>query len=343
MKQMKRHFVCILINLIITGLLIIPSMSLAQKDAWTEKAPMHTAKSTVATCVVDGKIYAIGGWDGTKPLATVEVYDPIKNTWTKKAPMPTARCALSASVVNGKIYVFGGQLTAPIAPGPRVAAVEEYDPATDTWTKKADLPAPRAGLSTSAVDEIIYVFGGWPTLRSVEAYDTVEDSWKRKADMPTGRGGLSTSVVDGKIYAIGGGNDAGGNIVLFSTVEVYEPTTDTWKKKADMPTGRDYLGTSVVNGKIYAVGGFGGPNLAFLTTAEVYDIATDTWKALTDMPTAKTTTTSAVGGQIYAIGGGSWAGRFATVEVFDTGFIPPRSVDVVGKHITLWGNLKVSN
>ena len=340
---MKRHFVCILINLIITGLLIIPSMSLAQKDAWTEKAPMPTARSTVATGVVDGNIYAIGGWDGVRPLATVEVYDPVTDTWTKKAPMPTARCALSASVVDGKIYVFGGQLTTPIAAGPRVAAVEEYDPVLDTWTKKADLPAPRAGLSTSTVDGVIYIFGGWPTLRSVEAYNPVKDNWKRKADMPTGRGGLSTSVVGGKIYAIGGGNDAGGNFVLFLAVEKYDPLTDTWTKKADMPTGRDYLGTSVVNGKIYAVGGFGGANLDFLPTAEVYDVNTNTWKALADIPTAKTTTTSTIGGQIYAIGGGNWAGRFATVEVFDTGFVPPQSVDVRGKRITLWGNLKVSN
>jgi len=343
MKHMKRHFVCTLTNLILIGLLGTVSISLAGKGAWTEKAPMHTARSTVATCVVDGKIYAIGGWDGTKPLATVEVYDPITDTWTKKAPMPTARCALSASVVNGKIYVFGGQLTTPIAAGPRVAAVEEYDPVMDTWTKKSNLPSPRAGLSSSAVDGVIYVFGGWPTLRSVEAYDTVKDNWKRKAGMPTRRGGLSTSVVEGKIYAIGGGTSIQDANPVSSAVEVYDPLTDTWSQKTPMPTARDYLGTSVVNGKIYAVGGFGGPNLAFLPTAEVYDVSTDTWKALTDMPTAKTTTMSAVGGQIYAIGGGNWAGRFATVEVFDTGFIPPRSVDVRGKRITLWGNLKVSN
>ena len=335
---MKRNFVCTLTNLILIGLLVTVSISLAEKGAWMEKAPMSTARSTVATCVVDGKIYAIGGWDGVRPLAAVEVYDPVTDTWTKKAPMPTARGALSASVVNGKIYVFGGQLTTPIAAGPRVAAVEEYDPVTDTWTKKANLPSPRAGLSTSAVDGIIYVFGGWPTLRTVEAYDTVKDNWKRKTDMPTGRGGLSTSVVDGKIYAIGGAINPPPTV--FSAVEVYDPVTDTWTRKAGMPTGRDYLGTSVVEEKIYAVGGFGGPNLAFLTTAEVYDVTTDTWKTLADMPTAKTTTTSTIGGQIYAIGGGNWAGRFATVEVFDTGV--PSAVNPAGKLSTTWGGIKVA-
>ena len=56
---------------------------------------------------------------------------------------------------------------------------------------------------------------------------------------------------NGKIYAIGGGLQGVG----FSTVEEYDPATDTWTKKADMPTGRFALSTSVVNGKIYAIGG----------------------------------------------------------------------------------------
>jgi hypothetical protein len=38
-------------------------------------------------------------------------------------------------------------------------------------------------------------------------------------------------------------------------VEEYNPVTDTWKKKAKMPTARAWLSTSVVNGKIYAIGG----------------------------------------------------------------------------------------
>lgn len=36
---------------------------------------MPTARWGLSTCVVDGKIYAIGGIGGHKILATVEVYD----------------------------------------------------------------------------------------------------------------------------------------------------------------------------------------------------------------------------------------------------------------------------
>ena len=80
--------------------------------------------------------------------------------------------------------------------------------------------------------------------------------------MPTAREWLSTSVVNGKIYAIGGCERNPARAWVISTVEEYDPATDTWKKKADMPTARGLLSTSVVNGKIYAIGG--GPGLAEL-------------------------------------------------------------------------------
>jgi N-acetylneuraminic acid mutarotase len=75
--------------------------------------------------------------------------------------------------------------------------------------------------------------------------------WTEKTSMPAPRWSLSTAVVNGKIYVIGGltVNDA------LSTVEEYNPVTDTWTKKADMPTPRGGLSTAVVDGKIYAIGG----------------------------------------------------------------------------------------
>jgi len=53
--------------------------------------------------------------------------------------------------------------------------VEEYDPAMDTWTRKADMPTARSALSTSAVNGKIYAIGGYvgggTPLSTVEEYD----------------------------------------------------------------------------------------------------------------------------------------------------------------------------
>jgi N-acetylneuraminic acid mutarotase len=96
---------------------------------------------------------------------------------------------------------------------------------------------------------------------------------------------------------------------------------DTWTQKADMPTARKDLSTSMVNGKIYAIGGSPG-KAGSLSTVEEYDPATDTWTTKADMPTARWGfSTSVVNGKIYAIGGSPGepadAGVFSTVEEYD--------------------------
>ena len=71
--------------------------------------------------------------------------------WEKKADMPTARQFLSASAVNGLIYAMGGQ-DAFDDHLRRLATVEVYNPATDTWKKGTDMLAPRSQFATAVVD-----------------------------------------------------------------------------------------------------------------------------------------------------------------------------------------------
>ncbi len=92
----------------------------------------------------------------------------------------------------------------------------------------------------------------------------------------------------------------------------------TWKKKADLPTARMHLSTSVVNGKIYSIGG--GPRAQVsVSTVEEYDPATDTWTTKSPMPTPRfALSTSVVNGKIYAIGGaGGGPPGLRTVEEYN--------------------------
>ncbi|MFB0537678.1 MAG: kelch repeat-containing protein [Anaerolineae bacterium] len=229
-------------------------------DTWTRKADMPTARNGLAAAVVNGKIYVIGGdLSAGVSGATVEEYDPATDTWTRKADMPTRRTFLCASAVNGKIYAFGGIIAVqPPDPNWDTRLVEEYDPATDTWTKKTDIPTSRAGAGAAVVDGKIYVVGGVPgglhspPVSTVEVYDPATDTWTRKASMPTARSFLSLSAVGGKIYAVGGGVYGA---APFSTVEEYDPAADAWTTEPDMLTARLGLSTAVVNASIYAIGG----------------------------------------------------------------------------------------
>ncbi|MHC4533995.1 MAG: Kelch repeat-containing protein [Planctomycetota bacterium] len=179
-----------------------------------------------------------------------------------------------------------------------------------------------------------------------------QEGWTRKADMPTARHSFAASVVNGKIYAIGG--RAGGPI---STVEEYDPATNTWTRKADMPTRRYNAATCVVNGKIYAIGGHDGTEVTrtveeydpatdiwtkkadiplavarscagvvngkiyvILTEVQTYDPATDTWSVGAKTPTPRIPSVSVVDSKIYVIGGAGWDppwAPFSIVEEYD--------------------------
>jgi len=230
-------------------------------DTGTTKSEMPTARQGLSTNVVNGKIYAIGGgaassvsYTSVETFSTVEEYDPATDTWTTKSPMPTSRGFHSANVVDGRIYVIGGSHASYPARN-HVRTVEVYDPSTDTWTQKGDLPRGIGAGFSSVVDAKIYVFGGYGGSRRVDAYDPSTDTWTTKSEMPTALHALSTSVLDGKIYAIGGYVPGVAGDPGVATVEVYDPATDTWTTAPDMPTGKWGPRTSVVDGKIYVIGG----------------------------------------------------------------------------------------
>ena len=313
----------------------LASVSLAAEGTWTRKADMPTRRWELSTSVVDGKIYAIGGASayGSRPLRTVEEYDPATDTWTTKSEMPTARQGLSTSVVDGKIYAIGGGAGSggSYTGGKTFSTVEEYDTATDTWTTKSEMPTARGWHSAGVVDGRIYVIGGSPSypfsaVLMLEVYEPATDTWTQKGDIPCASSTSFASVVDGKIYTFGG-------YVCRQSYE-YDPGTDTWTQKADMPTYRVALSGSALDGKIYAIGGQKpSPPYPGLATVEVYDPATDTWTTGPDMPTPRwISSTSVVDGKIYAIGGmdNYPAAACGTVEEYDPN---PLVVDFNGDEI----------
>jgi len=98
----------------------------------------------------------------------------------------------------------------------------------------------------------------------------------------------------------------------------------TWTTKANMPTPRWGLGTSVVNGKIYAIGGAtssNGCDYPASSKVEEYDPQTDTWDTTkTAMPLPRESfAISEVNGKIYVIGGSpvTCANHTSTVQEYD--------------------------
>ena len=95
-----------------------------------------------------------------------------------------------------------------------VDANEVYDPIKDSWTDVTPMPSKRGGLTSAAVNETIYVFGGEEpsgTFNNNEKYDPKTNTWTSAPPMPTARHGLAAVSIDDKIYVIGGGPEPGGS------------------------------------------------------------------------------------------------------------------------------------
>jgi len=108
-------------------------------------------------------------------------------------------------------------------------------------------------------------------------------------------------------------------IGLLGVISTTRAGEETWTRKTDMPTARFGLSTSVVDGKIYAIGGGKTPYGAYLSIVEEYDPTMDTWTRKADMPTARSGhAAGVVNGKIYVIGGSPRAeASIASVQEYD--------------------------
>jgi N-acetylneuraminic acid mutarotase len=217
---------------------------------WVSKNSMSTDRGLAACVSIGGKIYVIGGmrfvgisYDYTG-LRTVEVYDTNSGTWTQLADMPTARWGHSAGALNGKIYVFGGVSGAGHSGWIPYSSVEVYNPQTDTWTTKSNMPTNRYCLSTCVLDRSIYTIGGWynsgggPIYDKVEVYDPERDTWFTETPMPVKRAVLASIVVGGRIYVYGGARTTHPNI---GTSAIYEFETNVVPVEPASLTVHSYL------------------------------------------------------------------------------------------------------
>ncbi len=234
-------------------------------------------------------------------------------TWTQVASLSSGRYSYASEVVNGKIYIAGG-----VSDKGYVDTVEEYDPLTNVWTAKSPMPVLGLNFVSTVLDGKVYIIGGRNTaLKSLDKmyiYNPATDTWVTK-NLLTNRFQNQLETVGGKIYVIGGDNDSGAT----NSVEAYDPAADAWETKAPMKTSRTNFRTAVVNGKIYAIGGFikNDPNTA-LSSVEEYDPVTNKWTEKASMHTPRFECgLSVFENKIYVIGGSNGKGATKAVEVYD--------------------------
>jgi hypothetical protein len=232
-------------------------------------------------------------------------------SWTQKKNLPMARAGAAACAADGILYVVGGDEPGDTQEYRQTKTLFAYDPGTDSWTQKRDMPTARRFPGVAVVDGIVYVIGGGgivdPATDAVEAYDPKTDTWTTKASLPAPRSAVAACAANGILYAIGGITGVSPNVGFLDTVEAYDPENDQWTPKSPLPKPAASFSAYLVNGFIHFFSG---------KDTFVYDPSTDRWSNKSPIPNwslvANLNATGTADGILYLFGGESSAHKGTT-------------------------------
>jgi N-acetylneuraminic acid mutarotase len=229
--------------------------------------------------------------------------------WMKATPSPFARVESPAAVVGGKIYLFGGFTDDLDASN----HLDVYDPATNSWARKKDMPTRLTHLNTAVDGNNVWLAGGFkgrhpgPVTNEVWKYDAAADTWAAGLPLPERRAGGGLAILNRRLHYFGG----------------YKADRDTnagdhwsappdgkggWRREADLPDPRGHVCAAVLGGKIYALGGDHGHDRTQIDVASChrFDSATGKWEEVAALPDGRShfeSSTIVYKGRILVAGG----------------------------------------
>lgn len=139
------------------------------------------------------------------------------------------------------------------------------------WLELTSFQHPRRALAATVANGYLYVLGGVDAqgqyVHPVEYAPILKDGrlgqWQETSSLRQGRFYLATASHDGYLYALGGGGgELGDDNVPLASVERARINPDgslqPWQQHSYLNTPRRGLKTSVVNNRLYAIGGYNG-------------------------------------------------------------------------------------
>ncbi|CAH1230264.1 KLHL9 [Branchiostoma lanceolatum] len=257
---------------------------------WINMKPLEKTTYTHCVATLGNFLFVVGGQNtldrvGKSAVASAYRYDPRFNRWLQLSSLREARTYFALCAVRGRLYAIGGENR-----NGEIASVECYLPNKDEWTYVTQLPMAMFGHAGSVLDQCIYISGGFAsgTFSNVlYRYDPALDEWDSRAPMPTTRGFHCMAKVKNRIYVIGGNHfDADEERVDVLTVECYTPETDQWCEVAPLREGQGESGISVLDDKIYLIGGYSLDQNSRIKSVQCYDPEKDVWGNVPDYPEA---------------------------------------------------------
>lgn len=220
-----------------------------------------------------------------------------QNGWERMQDMNIERLSAKSCLLENRIYVFGGQdneykyISTPVV----------YDINSNEWASLAGLLAPTVDPHVCAVNNMIYIMGGWqsfsPEGRGFSPsdanykYNPELDDYSVKKDCPSNTCSSPSCALNNQIYIFGFRKSGGKrNKKVFR----YDPVVDNWDTLPDMIFEHSRGDAVSLNNRIYLIGGAVELYLNKYDSkvedndiegkSEMYDPVTDSFTVLKDMP-----------------------------------------------------------
>lgn len=206
---------------------------------------------------INGVIYVVGGdANGTYPerlLKNVDAYNVASNSWSHRQELPGARNRMNgASVINGNLYVTGGARQVPRGGFIPSRTTFAYNPRTNQWSRKADMPVAGSDGVQGVIRGQLYVYvPNFDNAGALLRYTPATNLWETLAPPPVGHADGAGGVINGRFYLAGGCCEFQPDLNATRTLNAYNPNTNTWTTKASMNVNRRDGTSGVINGKLY--------------------------------------------------------------------------------------------
>ena len=157
--------------------------------------------------------------------------------------------------------------------------VDVYDPASDTWTRRKDMPTGVTHLNPAIDGNTIWLAGGFkgrhpgPVTDEVWKYDIAADSWTAGPPLPEPRAGGGLAIAGRKLHYFGGyKSDRDTDAADHWTLSL-DGRRRPGSAKPICPTRAATSRAAVLDGKIYALGGDHGHDVTQIDqpSCDVFD------------------------------------------------------------------------
>jgi fibronectin type 3 domain-containing protein len=278
-----------------TSVVVPDASSTFTSISWMTVTPSPVTRSEAMGKAVNGKIYVFGGFGGSPlgPIRRSDVYDPVTNTWTRIADLPKPFTHAGCATDGRYIYLAGGYVGTDGGGFNQVWATTDvwrYDTATDTYSAMPPLPQARGAGALVLFDGNLHFFGGADINRLDKGDHWVLSlsggtTWATSAPLGNPRNHLGGVALDGLMYAVGGNHGYDAGATEESSLEAWNPMTNTWSFRASLPNGLSHISgaTFAMGDRIIVAGG----DTAYLwptAAVEAYSPATNAWTQLTPLP-----------------------------------------------------------